>query len=128
MLMLLINHYYCYDYYYYLLLLLLLLLLCACNALGNEESEALLGVDAFSGCDLIGRFIEFSKTTCFDTPLKSNSIVHKGFASLGNNDDGLKKWIIDGLTKFVLDFLSIKKTIKYVFIFEISLRFWKAIT
>ena len=87
----------------------------------------------FSGCDVTGRFSEFSKTTCFDTSLESHSIVHKGFASLGNNDDGLKEEIIDGLTKFVLDFVSAKKTIKYkylapitlVFIFEISIRFWK---
>ena len=88
----------------------------------------------FSGCDVTGRFSAFSKTTCFDTSLESDSIVHKGFASLGNNDDGLKEEIIDGLTKFVLDFVSAKKTIKYkyfapitlVFIFEISIRFWKA--
>ena len=101
------------------------------QSIRNEKSKALLGVHAFTDCDLTGRFSEFSKTTCFDTFLKRNSIVHKAFASLGNNDDGLKEEIIDGLTKFVLDFVSAKKTIKYkylapitlVFIFEISIRF-----
>ena len=82
---------------------------CAYKALGNEKSEALLGVHAFTGCDLTGRFSGFSKTTCFDTFLKSNSIVHKAFASLGNNDDGLKEEIIDGLTKFVLDLYQPKR-------------------
>ena len=53
---------------------------CAYNVLGNEKSKELLGVYAFTGCDLTGRFSGFSKTTYLDTFLKSNSIVHKAFA------------------------------------------------
>ena len=79
------------------------------NALGIEKSKTRLGVHAFTGCDLTGRFSGFSKTTCFDTFLKSNSIVHKAFASLGNNDNGLKEEIIDDLTKFVLDLCQPKR-------------------
>ena len=33
------------------------------NALGNEESMALLRFHAFTGCELTGRFSGFSKTT-----------------------------------------------------------------
>ena len=73
------------------------------NALGNEESMALLRFHAFTGCELTGRFSGFSKTTWFDTFFKTNLFVCKAFASLGNNDDGLKEEIIDGLTKFTLD-------------------------
>ena len=62
---------------------------CAYNALGNEKSMTLVGFHAFTGCDLTGRFSGFSKITCFDTFLKSNSCVHKAYASLGNSDDGL---------------------------------------
>ena len=79
------------------------------QSIRNEKSKALLGVHAFTDCDLTGRFSEFSKTTCFDTFLKRNSIVHKAFASLGNNDDGLKEEIIDGLTKFVLGLYQPKR-------------------
>ena len=53
--------------------------------------------------------MDFQKTTCFDTFLKSNSIVHKAFTSLGNNDDGLKEEIIDGLKKCVLDLYQPKR-------------------
>ena len=70
---------------------------------------ALLGFHAFTGCDLTGRFSGFSKTTCFDTFLKSDSFVYKAFASLGNNEDGLKEGIIDGLTQFVLDLYQPKR-------------------
>ena len=83
---------------------------CAYNALGNEKSKALLGVHAFTGSDLTRRFSGFSKSTYFDTFLKSNSIVHEAFVSLGNNDDGLKEEIIDGLTKFVLDLYQPKRS------------------
>ena len=82
---------------------------CAYNALGNEKSMALLGFHAFTGCDSTGRFSGFSKTACFDTFLKSNSFVYKAFASLGNNDDGLKEEIIDGLTQLVLDLYQPKR-------------------
>ena len=82
---------------------------CAYNALGNEKSMALLGFHAFTGCDLTERFSEFSKTTCFDTFLKRNSFVYKAFASLGNNGDGLKEEIIDGLTQLVLDLYQPKR-------------------
>ena len=75
----------------------------ACNVLGNEKRMALLGFHGSTGCDLTGRFSGFSKTTCFGTFLKSNSFIYKAFASLVNNDDGLKEEIIDGLTKFILD-------------------------
>ena len=51
---------------------------------------ALLGFHAFLGCNLTGRFSGFSKTTCFDTFLKSNSYIHETFNSLGNNNNGLK--------------------------------------
>ena len=51
----------------------------------------------------------FSKTTYFDTFLKRNSFVYKTFASLGNNDDGLKEEIIDGLTQFVLHLYQPKR-------------------
>ena len=34
---------------------------CAYNASGNKKSKALLGVYAFTGCDLTGRFTGFSK-------------------------------------------------------------------
>ena len=62
--------------------------------------------------------MDFQKTTCFDTFLKSNSIAHKAFVSLGNNDDGLKEEIIDGLTKFALDLYQPKRpSITLVFIF-----------
>ena len=50
---------------------------CAYNALENKKSKALLGVDAFTACDLTRRVSGFSKTTCFDTFLKCNSIVHE---------------------------------------------------
>ena len=80
----------------------------ACNALENEKSMGLLGFHAFTGCDLRGRFSGFSKTTCFDTFLKSNSLKYKAFASLGNNDDGLQE-IIDGLTQLVLDLYQPKR-------------------
>ena len=53
---------------------------CAYSALGNEKSKALLGAYAFNGCDLTRRISGFSKTTCFDRFLKSNSIVHEVFA------------------------------------------------
>ena len=53
--------------------------------------------------------MDFQKTTCFDTFLKSNSIVHKAFVSLGNNDDGLQEEIIDALTKFALDLYQPKR-------------------
>ena len=56
--------------------------------------------------------MDFQKTTCFDTFLKSNSIAHKAFVSLGNNDDGLKEEIIDGLTKFALDLYQPKRPSK----------------
>ena len=62
----------------------------------------LLGFHAFTVCDLTGRFSGFLKATYFNTFLKSNSFVHKVLVSLGNNGDGLKEKIIDGLT-FVLD-------------------------
>ena len=54
---------------------------CVYNALGNEKSKAHLGFHTFTGCDVTGRFTRFSKSTCFDTFLKSNSIVHKIFIS-----------------------------------------------
>ena len=76
---------------------------CAYNVLRNEKSMALLRFHAFPPCDLTGRFSEFWKTTCFDTFLKSESFVYKGFASLGNNYNGLKEEITDGLTQFILD-------------------------
>ena len=57
---------------------------CAYNALGNEKRKALLDAYAFTGCDLTRRVSGFSKTTSFDTFLKSNSIVREVFASLGN--------------------------------------------
>ena len=63
---------------------------------------ALLGFHVFTGCDLTERFSGFSKTTCFNTFLKSDSLVYKATASLENNGDGLKEEIIDGLTQFVL--------------------------
>ena len=53
---------------------------CTYSALGNEKSKALLGAYAFNGCDLTRRVTGFSKTTCFDRFLKSNSIVHEVFA------------------------------------------------
>ena len=81
----------------------------AYNALGNEKSKALLGIYAFTGCDLTGTFSRFSKTTCFNRFLKRNSIVHKEFASLGNNDDGLKEEILDGLSKLDLDLYQPKR-------------------
>ena len=101
---------------------------CAYNELGNEKSMALLGFHAFTGCDLTGKFSGFSKTTCFDTFLKSNSFVYKAFASLGNYDDGLKEGWLD---TFRFRFVSTEKTIKckyfrpitLLFIFEISIRF-----
>ena len=43
---------------------------CAHKVLGNEKSKALLGVHAFTDCELTGRFSGFSKTTCFDIFLK----------------------------------------------------------
>ena len=82
---------------------------CANNALGNKKSKELLGVYAFTGCDLTGRFSGFSETIYFDTFFKSNWIVQKAFASLGNNDNNLKEEIIDGLTKFVLDLYHPKR-------------------
>ena len=81
----------------------------AYNALGNKTSMALLGFHAFTGCDLTERFSGFSKTTCFGAFLKSDPFVYKAFASLENNDDGLKKEIIDGLTKFILDLYQPKR-------------------
>ena len=68
---------------------------------------ALLGFHAFTGCDLTGRFRGISKTTCFDTFFKSNSFVYK--SSLGNNEDGLKEEITDGLTQFILDLYQSKR-------------------
>ena len=53
---------------------------CAYSALRNEKSKALLAAYAFNGCDLTRRISGFSKTTCFDRFLKSNSIVHEVFA------------------------------------------------
>ena len=53
--------------------------------------------------------MDFQKTTCFNTFLKSNSIVHKPFVLLGNNDDDLKEEIVDGLTKFALDLYQSKR-------------------
>ena len=82
---------------------------CAYNALGNKKGMVLLGFHAFTGCDLTGRFSGFSKTTCFDTILKRDSFLYKPFVSLGNNDDGLKEEIIDGLTQFVLDLFQPKR-------------------
>ena len=76
---------------------------CAYNKSGSEKSMTLLGFHAFTACDLTGRFNGFSIINCFDKLLKSNPFVHKAFASMGNNDDGLKEEIIDGLIKFVLD-------------------------
>ena len=70
---------------------------------------ALLGFHAFIGFDLTGKFSGFSKATCFDAFLKSNSFVHKAFASLGNNDDGLKEEKIDDWAKFVLDLYQPKR-------------------
>ena len=57
---------------------------CSYNALGNEKRKALLDTYAFTGCDLTRRVSAFSKTTSFNTFLKSNSIVREVFASLGN--------------------------------------------
>ena len=70
---------------------------------------ALLGFHVFTGCDLTERFSGFSKTTCFNTFLKSDSLVYKATASLENNGDGLKEEIIDGLTQFVLDLYQLKR-------------------
>ena len=75
----------------------------ACNALQNKKSMGLLGFHAFTG-----RFSGFSKTTCFNTFLKSNSFEYKAFASLGNYDNRLKE-IIDGLTQFVLELYQSKR-------------------
>ena len=75
----------------------------------ERKKIALLGFHAFTSCDLTGRFSRFSKTICFNTFLKSDSFVHKAFASLGNDDDGLKEKIIDGLTQFVLDLCQPKR-------------------
>ena len=36
-------------------------------------------------------------------------MVHKAFASLGNNDDSFKEEVIDGLTKFALDLRQSKR-------------------
>ena len=100
---------------------------CAYNALGNEKSKALLGVYAFTGCDLTGRFSRFSKTTCFNRFLKRNSIVHKEFASLGNNDDGLKEEILDGLSKFLLDLYQPKRPSNINTLRQLrQIQFWKA--
>ena len=82
---------------------------CAYNALGHEINISLLGFHAFTGCDLTGRFSGFSKSTCFDTFLKSKSFVHEAFAPLGDNDDELKEEIIAGLTTFVLDLYQPKR-------------------
>ena len=76
---------------------------CAYNALRNEKIKAPLRVYAFTGCDLTGTFSWFSENLFFDTFHKRNSIVHKAFASLRNNDDDLKEEIIDGFIKFVLN-------------------------
>ena len=58
--------------------------------------------------------------------LKSNSFVHKGFTSLGNNNNGLKEEIFYDLPTFVLELYQPKRPsninkyftpIKLVFIF-----------
>ena len=75
---------------------------------------ALLGFHAVTGCDLTGRFNGFCKTTCFNTFPKSNSFVYKTFALLGNNDNGLKGEIINGLTQFVLDLYQLKRPLNTI--------------
>ena len=50
------------------------------------------------------------KTTCFNTFLKSNLFAHEAFASLGNNDNVLKKDVINGLKTFVLDLHQPKRS------------------
>ena len=79
------------------------------RTLENKKSMALLGLHVSTGCDLTERFSGFSKTTYFDTFFKSNSFVYKAFGSLGNNDNGLKEEIINGLTQFLLDLYLLKR-------------------
>ena len=78
----------------------------AYNVLGNKNSMVLLGFHAFTGCDVTERLSGFLKTTCFGAFLKSDPFVYKAFASLENNDDGLKEEIIDDPNKIHFRFVS----------------------
>ena len=82
---------------------------CAYNALGNEKNMALLDFHAVTGCDLIGRLVDFRKASASIHFLKPIHSYIKDLLHWKKNDDGLKEEVIDGWTQFLLDLYQPKR-------------------
>ena len=72
------------------------------EALGPLRSNSILGFHVFTGCDQIGRFNGKSKSSCWNTFMKTDEDVLLSFLKLGNNEDLPNLETLENLERFVV--------------------------
>ena len=75
------------------------------NHMQNKDLKyhAILGFNAFAGCDQTGNFYGFPKLSCWKVFINSPHTAKEAFTELGADDILLAGATIIGLTPFVLD-------------------------